>query len=235
LTDGPAVGAPGGGARRRRAPLLYIVTDRHATGGRALDDVIARALAGAADAGAPPGAVAVQLREKDLDAGALLELARPLRALTEAHGAAFYVNDRVDVALAAGADGVHLAGASMSPADVAAVAPSLSTAISAHGAADLARVTNSTNLGFAVLGPVFETPSKRGYGAPLGLDVLAATVRVSPTVPLLAIGSVTVDNARACLRAGAAGIACIRAILSAGDPGKVAFLACRAILEGTAS
>ena len=231
MTDPPAGGAPG--ARRPRAPLLYIVTDRHATLGRALDAVIARALAGAADAGVTPGAVAVQLREKDLEGRALLELARPLRALTEAHGAALYVNDRVDVALAAGADGVHLGGTSMSPADVGAIAPSLATAISAHGAADLARAANSTNLAFALLGPVFETPSKRAYGAPLGLDVLAATARLSPTVPVLAIGGVTVDNAPACLRAGAAGIACIRAILSAGDPGKGAFLACRAVLGGT--
>jgi thiamine-phosphate pyrophosphorylase len=215
--------------------MLYIITDRHATGGRALDAVIARALAGAGDAGAPPGSVAVQLREKDLEARALLELAGPLRTVTRAHGAALYINDRVDVALAAGADGVHLGGTSMSPVDVAAIAPSLATAISAHTAADLARIADSTNLRFAVLGPIFETPSKRGYGAPLGLDVLAATSRRSPTVPVLAIGGVTVAQMRACVNAGAAGIACIRAILSAQDPEKVAFLACRTLLQGTSS
>jgi thiamine-phosphate pyrophosphorylase len=215
----------------RRAPILYLITDRHATAGRPLDAVIARALAGAADAGVRPGTVAVQLREKDLDARALLDLARPLRAVTQAYGAAFYVNDRVDVALAAGADGVHLGGTSMRPADVASIAPSLGTAISAHGAADLAHDADSTNLRFAVLGPVFETPSKRSYGAPLGLGVLAATSSMVQRVPVLAIGGVSVENARSCVAAGAAGIACIRAVLTAEDPRKIAFLLCRAILD----
>ena len=228
MSDAP--GAPG--ARYlRRAPLLYIITDRHATAGRPLAAVIERALAGAADAGVTHGTVAVQLREKDLEARALLALARPLRAITDTYAAAFFINDRVDVALAAGADGVHLGGTSMRPADVAAIAPSLGTAISAHGAADLAPVADSTNLRFAVLGPIFETPSKRTMGNPLGLDVLAATSATSSTVPVLAIGGITVDGARACVKAGAAGIACIRAILTADDPGKVAFLLCRAILE----
>jgi thiamine-phosphate pyrophosphorylase len=215
----------------RRAPILYLITDRRATAGRPLDVVVARALAGAADAGASPGTVAVQLREKDLDARALLDLARPLRAITQAHAAAFYVNDRVDVALAAGADGVHLGGTSMRPADVASIAPSLGTAVSAHAAADLAQGADSTNLRFAVLGPIFETPSKRSYGAPLGLGVLAATCSTVARVPVLAIGGVTVENARACVDAGATGIACIRAVLTADDPRKIAFLLCRAILD----
>jgi thiamine-phosphate pyrophosphorylase len=215
----------------RRAPILYLITDRHATAGRPLDVVVARALAGAADAGVSPGTVAVQLREKDLDARALLDLARPLRAITQACGAAFYVNDRVDVALAAGADGVHLGGTSMRPSDVALIAPSLGTAISAHAAADLAQGADSTNLRFAVLGPIFETPSKRRYGTPLGLGVLATTSSTMAGVPVLAIGGVSVENARACVDAGAAGIACIRAVLTADDPGKIAFLLCRAILD----
>lgn len=225
-----------GGTRpdRRGAPGLYLITDRQATAGRTLDTVIERALAGAAAAGVTPGTVAVQLREKDLEARALLELARPLRALTERYGAFLYVNDRVDVALAAGADGVHLGGGSMDPMEVAEIAPSLDAAISAHGAGDFARARGSKNLRFAVLGPIFDTPSKHRFGPPLGLDVLAATSRAPtdlPQVPILALGGITVANARDCLAAGAAGIACIRAVLSAPDPGKIAFLLCRAILE----
>jgi len=220
----------------RRTPALYLITDRHATAGRPLAAVLERALAGAADAGVTPGTVAVQLREKDLEARALLELALPLRALTEKYGAALYVNDRVDVALAAGADGVHLGGSSMEPSEVASIAPGLEAAISAHAAADFAPGRVSRNLRFAVLGPIFDTPSKRGLGAPLGLDVLAATsravARLPIPVPILALGGITVENAADCLAAGAAGIACIRAVLSAPEPEKIAFLLCRAILEG---
>src|SRR5215510_6296923 len=91
-------------------PRLILVTDRHATGGRDLVDVIAAAL----DAGLP----AVQLRDRDLPGRPLLALAEALRAATARTGALLLVNDRVDVALAAGADGVHLGGGSM-PADVA--------------------------------------------------------------------------------------------------------------------
>ena len=216
---------------RRRAPALYIVTDRHATQDRPLPAVLERALVGAARAGVSPGAVAVQLREKDLEARALLELARPLRALTARFGAQLYVNDRVDVALAAGADGVHLAGTSLTPAEVRVIAPTLSVGISAHGVADLTHAASAPNVSFAVLGPIFDTPSKRRFGAPLGLDALAAAA-LSPVPPVLAIGGVTVGNIRACLLAGAAGIACIRALLAEPDPEEIAFLLCRAILEG---
>jgi thiamine-phosphate pyrophosphorylase len=223
----PRTSAPPPGAVRR-APALYIITDRRATLDRPLPTVLERALEGAADAGVTPGAVAVQLREKDLDGRALLALAVALRALTDRFGASLFINDRVDVALAARADGVHLGGTSMRADDVAAIAPALDVAISAHGAADFARAAGSPNLRFAVLGPIFETPSKQRFGPPLGLGVLAAT---PAPVPILAIGGVTVDNAPACLAAGAAGIACIRAILSASDCRKIAFLFCRAILE----
>ena len=225
--DGPVLG--------RRPPSLYLITDRRATAGRPLTAVVERALAGAADAGVTPGTVAVQLREKDLEARALLELAVPLRALTQRYGAELYINDRVDVALAVGADGVHLGGSSMDPSEVASIAPGLDAAISAHGAADFARTRLSRNLRFAVLGPIFDTPSKRGFGAPLGLDVLAATSRALAEqpipVPILALGGITVENAAACLAAGAAGIACIRAVLAAPEPEKIAFVLCRAILE----
>jgi len=217
----------------RRAPALYVVTDRHATAGRPLEAVLARVLEGASRAGVSPGAVAVQLREKDLEARALLELARPLRALTARHGAALYINDRADVALAAGADGVHLSGTSLSPTEIAVIAPTLSIAVSAHGPDDVARAaalaaTGKANVRFAVLGPIFDTPSKRRYGAPLGLGAISASRHA---LPVLAIGGVSVGNIRACLAAGAAGIACIRALLVAENPQEIAFSFSRAILE----
>jgi thiamine-phosphate pyrophosphorylase len=215
---------------RRPTPLLYIITDRHATGGRSLDGVLARALDGAAAAGVTPGTIAIQLREKDLEARALLELARPLRALTARFGAALYVNDRVDVALAVGADGVHLAATSMTPPEVAAIAPEMVVAVSVHGAAELARVAGQPHVAFAVLGPIFATPSKAPFGPPLGLEALATVAKQS--LPVLALGGITVENSRACLAAGATGIACITAVLAASDPGKIAFSFCREILRG---
>jgi len=204
--------------RVRRAPALYIITDRRATAGRPLTDVVARALTGAARAGAPGDAVAVQLREKDLEGGALLALARELRRITSATGASLYVNDRVDVAVAAGADGVHLGGTSLTPSEVESIAPDLAVAISAHGVTDIARAAgdNGANVRFAVLGPIFETPSKRKYGEPVGARVLVDAVRFP--VPILALGGVTPQNAASCLVDGAHGLACIRAVLEAPDP-----------------
>jgi thiamine-phosphate pyrophosphorylase len=210
----------------RPAPALYLITDRRATAGRPLADVVARALDGIARAGASGDAVAVQLREKDLDGGALLALARALRRITAAAGAGLYVNDRVDVALAAGADGVHLGGGALSPSDVRAIAPELAVAVSAHGAADVARAATppNVNVRFAVLGPIFDTPSKRRYGPPLGTDALHAAA--SFPIPILALGGVTPQNAESCFLDGARGIACIRAVLEAPDPSEavMAFL-----------
>ena len=222
-------GSPPPAVPRPRAPILYVITDRLATQGRPLLAVLERVLEGAARAGVGPGAVAVQLREKDLQARPLLELAHPLRALTARFGAAFYVNDRVDVALAAGADGVHLAGNSLTPAEVGVIAPTLSVAISTHAPSELGRAAGAPNVRFAVLGPIFDTPSKRRFGAPLGPGALSAA-RSQP-LPVLAIGGVTVENSRSCVAAGAVGIACIRALLAESEPQEIAFSFCRAILE----
>jgi thiamine-phosphate pyrophosphorylase len=200
------------------APRLYLITDRHATGGRPLVDVVRAALAGVP--AALRGAVAVALREKDLEARALLALARELRALTRDSGAPFFVNDRVDVALAAQADGVHLSGRSLAPADVARLAPSLGVAVSTHSRAEVEAAARARAAGvdvrFAVFGPVWDTPSKRGLGVPVGLEALRAATAAG--IPVLALGGVTADRVADCRAAGAAGVACIRAICSAPDP-----------------
>src|SRR5256885_6845916 len=108
------------------APWLYIITDRQATGGRPLVAVVAEALAGAR---AAPGRVAVQLREKDLDARSLCELARALRPVTAPAGAELFINDRLDVALAAGADGVHLGGGALSVEQARSTSPEIPVAV----------------------------------------------------------------------------------------------------------
>ncbi|HEX4406634.1 MAG TPA: thiamine phosphate synthase [Polyangia bacterium] len=193
------------------APRLYLITDRHATAGRALVDVVRAALAAA------PVDIAVQLREKDLDGRALTALAHELRVLTRAAGAALYINDRVDVALAVGADGVHLGGRALSPADVARVAPALDVAVSTHTRAEVEAAARFPNVRFAVFGPIWDTPSKRPYGPPVGLHALRAAATAG--LPLLALGGVTPARVAEARAAGAIGVACIRAICSADDPG----------------
>ena len=197
------------------APRVYLITDRRATNGRPLVDVIARALDGA---GAHAPAVAVQLREKDLEARPLLDLARALRAITAGRGARLFVNDRIDVALATGADGVHLGGGALAAADVHAIAPGLDIAVSTHARADVLQQRDTSRLSFVVFGPVFETPSKRNYGPPVGLAALHDACATG--VPVLALGGVDADRAPACRSAGAAGVAVIRAVLAADDPGR---------------
>jgi thiamine-phosphate pyrophosphorylase len=207
-----------------RAPRLYIVTDRTLTGDRSLVDVVAAALRGTA--GCAPGAVAVQLREKDLGGAPLAELARALRAVTTAAGAALYVNDRADVALAVGADGVHLSGTSLAPADAARAAPGLALAVSAHAPDDVAAALASpAPIAFALFGPVNDTPAKRRYGAPVGVAPLTAAARLG--LPLVAIGGVTVDDVAALRQAGAHGVACIRALIASPDPEQSARTFCQ--------
>ena len=188
-------------------PRLVLVTDRHATGGRDLCDVVAAAL----DAGLP----AVQLRDRDLSGRALFALAERLRGLTAARGALLLVNDRVDVAIAVGADGVHLGGGSM-PVDAVRplLAPGALIGVSTHAATECA----ATAADFACFGPVFATPSKAAFGAPQGIDRLREATAAA-RVPVLAIGGVTVAEVPAVRAAGAAGVAVIRAVLAAGDPG----------------
>src|SRR5262245_56008242 len=189
-------------------PRLVLVTDRHATAGRDLVDVVAAAL----DAGLP----AVQLRDKDLPGRALLDIAERLRVLTTRSGALLFVNDRVDVAVAAGADGVHLPGDSM-PVDVARslLRASALIGVSTHTAAEVA----ATTADFAFFGPVYATPSKAASGPPQGVARLRDAV-AGARVPVLAIGGVNATHVPELRAVGAAGVAVIRAILAAGDPGK---------------
>jgi len=206
-------------------PRLYIVTDRAATGGRPLAAVVRAALAGAGAGGLQAGEVAVQLREKDLGGRALRQLAGELREVTRAAGASLFVNDRIDVALAVGADGVHLGGASLSAGDVRAIAPALAIAVSAHAPGDLEGLAGLA--AFAVFGPIRDTPSKRAYGTPVGVDLLRAAAAAG--VPLLAIGGLTVGDVPEIQREGARGLACIRAVMSAGDPAAAAATLGRAL------
>lgn len=156
----------------------------------------------------------MQLREKDLPGRALAALAAELRELTAAAGALFFVNDRLDVAVAVGADGVHLGGGSIPLADARRLLPSRAlVGVSVHAPDELTACTAD----FALFGPIFDTPAKRPFGPPQGLDRLRAAVAAS-AIPVLAVGGITPETAAAVRAAGAAGIAVIRAILAASDP-----------------
>jgi thiamine-phosphate pyrophosphorylase len=213
--------------QRPGAPRLYLITDRHATAGRLLPDVVAAALRGVQAGGLGPADVAVQLREKDLDGRALAELARALRAVTAAAGAALYVNDRTDVALAVGADGVHLGGGSLDAATVAGIAPGLAIAVSVHAPAEVTalRAAAGDRIAFALLGPIRDTPSKRRYGAPLGDAAITEAARAG--VPIVAVGGIEPRHVRALRAAGAHGVACIRPVMTAPDPSAAVYAFCK--------
>jgi thiamine-phosphate pyrophosphorylase len=204
------------------APRVYLITDRRATAAaagreRPLVDVVAAALRSLPRSAAH--AVAVQLREKDLPGGPLHELARALRSVTGDAGVRLFVNDRIDVALAVGADGVHLGGGALAAAEAHALGPGLEIAVSTHAASEVIRAADDERVSFAVFGPVWSTPSKRALGEPQGLEALRRAVDAAP-LPLLALGGVggTVESVQQCRAAGAHGIACVRAVLAATDP-----------------
>jgi thiamine-phosphate pyrophosphorylase len=188
---------------------LYVVTDRQLTGGRPLSRVVEAALRG--------GARAVQLREKDLPPRELYPLALEMRQLTQAYGARLLINDRIDVALAVNADGVHLTTTSLLASIARQVlGPGRLIGVSTHTRAE-AQAAVEEGADFVVFGPVFFTPSKAPYGQPVGLDALRA-VRAVVKSPILAIGGIKPANLDQVLAAGADGIAVISAIISADDP-----------------
>lgn len=188
---------------------LYLITDRKLFSNVAsFYFAVEEALRGGADA--------LQLREKDLETGELLEMAYRFREMTAAYGAGFFVNDRVDVALAVNADGVHIGGAGI-PAAAARklVGGRMLIGVSAHGIVE-AMEAEKDGADFITLGPVFETPSKARYGKPLGVDILReASGRIS--VPVFAIGGISRERVEEVIQAGGSGIALISAVLATED------------------
>jgi len=155
----------------------------------------------------------VQLRDPELGARELLALGERLRSLTEALGASFVVNDRLDLALLLRADGVHLGRTSVSVTDARrALGSSAWISVSCHGPDELRLVANS-EVDAVLLSPVFSSPGK---GPPLGLGAIAqarALLGSAGRPELVALGGVTAERVQACLDAGADGVAAIRADL----------------------
>lgn len=187
---------------------LCLVTDRSRVRG-SLEEVVEACLGA--------GLKAVQLREKDMAVRDLLSMAQRLREATRHAGAKLFVNDRTDVALAVGADGVQRTGVSLPVAVLRSICPpGFTIGASVHSTAE-ARMAEPEGADFLIFGPIFDTPSKRQYGPPQGLSALehvASAVRL----PVLAVGGITPARVGEVLRAGAAGVAVIGAILGAERP-----------------
>jgi thiamine-phosphate pyrophosphorylase len=187
---------------------LCLVTDRGGTRGRDLVEVVAACAA----AGLP----AVQVREKDLPAADLANLCRRVRALRPAPF--LIVNDRADVAIAVGADGVQRTHTSLTVDEMKRVADKRVRVGASVHALDDAVAAAAQGADWIFFGPVYDTPSKRQYGAPQGLLALERVAR-AVEIPVIAIGGITPDRVREVRRAGAHGVAVISAILFADDPG----------------
>ena len=185
---------------------LYLITDRHQTAGRPLAHLI--------EAAVRSGLRAVQLREKDLDTRQLFGLAQEVLNCTRQGQACLLVNDRVDLALAVGADGVHLRSSSL-PVKVTRrlLGPDRLIGVSTHSVEEVVRA-ESEGADFVVLGPVYQTASKHTYGDPIGLRPFEEASQRS-RLPIFAIGGLTPSRVGEVRKAGAYGVAVISSILSA--------------------
>jgi thiamine-phosphate pyrophosphorylase len=188
---------------------LYLVTDRALCGGRPIGEVVRQAVQG--------GASCVQLREKDISTREFIELAQSVREILKPAGVPLIINDRVDVALAVGAEGVHI-GQSDMPYETTRrlMGPSAIIGLSVETWEDVekARALDADYLGVS---PVFTTPTKKDTKGAWGIEGLAR-IRAFVKHPLVAIGGLNQENADAVVMAGADSIAVVSAICSSSDP-----------------
>lgn len=193
----------------RRQLRLYLVTDQALTRGRSLEDVVAAAVAG--------GVGCVQLREKALATGEFLAQALALKRLLAPVGVPLVINDRIDVALACGADGVHLGQSDLPPEEARRLLPPhVFIGWSVETPQDVRRAA-SLPVDYLGVSPVFDTPTKTDTRPAWGLAGLRQ-VRAMTALPLVAIGGIHCGNAAEVLRAGADGLAVVSALCAADDP-----------------
>ena len=197
---------------------LYLITDRRQTRGRPLLDVVRESV--------EAGVRAIQFREKDLSVRQQLDLIEAIQKITKPYGVKLFINDRIDLVLAVDADGVHLPENGL-PVSVARhlIGPQKMIGVSCHSLETVLRAQNS-GADFALLGPVYDTPSKRAYGAPLGIDRFRL-IRQSAAIPLFAVGGIGESQLDELFDAGANGVAMVSSIM--GSPNVSA--QCAAILD----
>ncbi len=198
---------------------LYLVTDRGLSLGRDIEWIVGEAVAG--------GVTIVQLREKDIDTREFVALGLRLKALLAPLGVPLIINDRVDVALAVDADGVHI-GQSDMPYDVARrlLGPDKIIGLSVE-TLDQVKEANLLDVDYIAVSPVYSTPTKTDTAPPFGLEGLRQAVSLSRH-PGVAIGGMNADTVPAVLATGIDGVAVVSAICSAPDP-RAAAAALRAI------
>ena len=191
-------------------PIIYPITSGTTTRQTTPDDPqfsdILRLVRAAVDAEVP----LFQIREKVLSARVLFELVARATEITRGSKTRLLVNDRSDIARAAGADGVHLTTQSL-PVEVVRniCGAEFLIGVSTHSL-DEARAARAAGADFVVFGPIFETESKRAYGRPQGLDKLRELTQALGEFPVVAIGGIAIENVHECFDAGASGIAAIR-------------------------
>jgi thiamine-phosphate diphosphorylase len=199
-----------------------VLTDRRLAAPRSVVDVVAGALAA--------GVRGIQLRNKGDSARELLEVGRELRALTRGHDALLFVNDRLDIALALEADGIHLGPEDLPVAAARRVAAGELLIGRSADDPEVARQAVADGADYIGCGTVYPTGTKPDAGGVIGLDGLRRVVE-AVDVPVVGIGGITVERARDVASTGAAGVAVVGAVMGAQDPGKSA----RALLEAVAS
>jgi thiamine-phosphate pyrophosphorylase len=188
---------------------VYLITDRPLSAPRRVIDVVEASLAG--------GATMIQLRDPVTKTRGLVDEARAIAALTRPRGIPFIVNDRVDVALAAGADGVHVGQSDMAPADVRRlIGPDPILGLSITELDDLDR-SDFAGVDYLGVGPVFATMTKADAAPAMGVAGLQA-VAARARLPIVGIGGIGPANAASVVAAGADGIAIVSAISAAADP-----------------
>ena len=189
---------------------VYLVTDPHLCG--------PRGVLATASASVEGGATMVQLRDKTASDAELIALGKALKAAISTHAALLIVNDRIEVALAIDADGLHLGQRDADPAQARARLGSQAIIGLSVETPALARAANPELIDYLGVGPVFATATKADHATPLSFDGLRAICREAPELPKVAIGGLHAEHAGDVIRAGAQGLAVVSAICTAGDP-----------------
>ena len=198
--------------RRFQQAGLYLVTSQALSCGRSTLEIVDAALAG--------GVRLIQLREKEMPMPDFLRLAELLRARTAQADALLIINDRLDVALAVGADGVHLGQADFPIAPARRLAPDLIIGASTHSPAE-AQAAEHAGASYINIGPLFPTQTKTWPGEFLGLEGLGEIARLV-TIPWTVMGGIKKEHIPALLKAGARTIAVVTAVTAAADPAQAA-------------
>jgi len=203
---------------------VYLVTDRELCLGRPLEEVVTQAVAG--------GCTMVQLREKHMNTGEFVELARALKNRLKSMGVPLLINDRVDVALAADVQGVHVGQSDMKPADIRRLmGPNAIIGFSVETFEELAAAQHEP-VDYLGIGPVYPTQTKKDVkGSPWGLEGLRNAVKASK-IPLVGIAGINQSNVCDVVSSGVEGVAVVSAICSAPSPRQAAADLFKGVIKG---